>query len=184
MKYILSFLTICLVSSATAQVNHSSTTGIAFPYEVFMQPASKNVKKFIRNFNSESKANFEYWQTIPEQVSIQDGFYRIRLTSVLPLQGDGLNIRKVHQKANSNEELRSLLPKNYYRIEQPNEKTIELYFSAGANTFFADSPGFLIITGLTGVGQEKMPDLLIGMTHYFNGISKNKQHNSQVLASR
>jgi hypothetical protein len=77
-----------------------------------------------------------------------------------------------------------LLPKNYYRIEQPNEKTIELYFSAGANTFFADSPGFLIITGLTGVGKEKMPDLLIGTTPYFNGISKNKQHNSQVLASR
>jgi len=77
-----------------------------------------------------------------------------------------------------------LLPKNYYRIEQPNEKTIELYFSAGANTFFADSPGFLIITGLTGVGKEKMPDLLIGTTPYFNAISKNKKHNSQELASR
>lgn len=149
-----------------------------------MQPASKNVKKFIRNFNSESKANFEYWQTIPEQVSIQNGFYRIRLTSHLPLQGNGLNIRKVHNKKKSNEEVRALLPKNYYRMEQLNERTIELYFSTGANTFFAESPGFLIITGLTGVGQEKMPDLLIGTTPYFNGISKNKQHNSQELASR
>lgn len=184
MKYILSFLTSCLISSVSAQVNLSSSYSSASPYEVFIQPASKHVKKYIRQFNSESKANFENWQTIPEQVSIQQGFYRIRLTSHLPIQLDGLTIRKVHQKENATEEIRSLLPKNYYRVEQPNDKTVELYFSAGANTFFAESPGFLIITGLSGVGKEKMPDLLIGTTPYFNIAAKNKQHNSQLLASR
>lgn len=184
LKYFLPFLTSCLISSASAQINHASTSGSFVPYEVCIEPASKSVKKYIRNFNSDSKANFENRQTIPEQVSIQNGFYRIRLTSVLPLQGESLNIRKVHQKENSNEEVRSLLPKNYYRMEQPNEKTIELYFSVGANTFFAESPGFLIISGLTGLSKEKMPDLLIGTIPYFNSASKNKLKKLQLLVSQ
>lgn len=184
MKYFLSFLASCLLSAVSAQTEPASMSRSTVPYEVFIQPASKNVKKYIRKFNSNTKADFENWQTIPEQVSIQNGFYRIRLTSHLPLQGNGLNIRKVHNKENSNEEVRSLLPKNYYRMEQLNERTIELYFSTGANTFFAESAGFLIITGLTGSGSEKMPDLLIGTTPYFNSASKTKLKNTQLLASR
>lgn len=184
MKYLLPLLSSFLVYSVSAQNSETSFSGYSSHYEVFIQPASKNVKKYIRNFNSESKADFEYWQTIPEQVSIQNGFYRIRLTSNHSIQLEGLNIRKVHQQENSTEEVRSLLPRNYYRIEQPNEKTIELYFSAGANTFFSETPGFIIISGLKRGNQEKMPDLLIGTTPYFNLASKNKQSNSPLLASR
>ncbi len=184
MKPLLSFLTCCLISSISAQTNPVSISSNLAPLEVLIQPASKQVKKYIRNFNSESKADFEYWQTQPELACIQLGFYRIRLQSQLPIRLNDLIIRKVYQKENTNEEIRSLLPKNYYRIEQPNEKTIELYFSAGANTFFAETPGFLIITGLTTINRERMPDLLIGTTAYFNVASKNKQQPSQLLASR
>lgn len=184
MKSLLSILTSCLITSISAQTNSVSISDTKPPYEVFIQPASKNLKKYIRNFNSESKADFEYWQTQPELASIQLGFYRIRLQSQHPIRLNDLIIRKVHKKENTNEEIRSLLPKNYYRYEQLNEKTIELYFSAGANTFFAETPGFLIITGLTTLNSERMPDLLIGKTSYFNIASKNKQQQSQLLASR
>jgi len=184
MKYLFPLFACWLFSAVSAQENQPLISGSTSDFEVLIQPASKNVKKYIRNFNSTSKADFEYWQTIPEQVSIQYGFYRIRLSSNHPLLTEGLNIRKVHQQENSNQEVRSLLPKNYYRIEQPNEKTIEIYFSAGANAFFAECPGFVIITGLINKGQEKMQDLLIGKSYYLTFSSKNKQLNPQLLVSR
>lgn len=184
MKYLFPLFTCCLFTSVSAQEINSFHTNTTAKYEVLIQPASRNVKKYIKHFNSEKKADFAYWQTTPEQVSIQQGFYRIRLTSNNPIHTSGLSIRKVHQQVNSNEEVRSLLPKNYYRIEQPNEKTIELYFSAGANTFFAECPGFIIISGIGSVEQEKMQDLLIGMSYYNSHPAKNKEQDPLLLVSR
>jgi hypothetical protein len=168
-----------LAVSATAPYNQRPFASNQSDYSVLIQMASNYNKKYIRDFSAEKKTNKTVWNTLPEQVNPAKGLYMIKLTAEAGIYCNHICIRKAYLDENSAAEVRSILPSNYYRIERPDQKTIELYFSKGANTFFAENPGFIIISGMKKADSCELPDLVIGSQSY-GKLMAHRQKNTPI----
>jgi hypothetical protein len=143
-----------LAVSATAPYNQRPFASNQSDYSVLIQMASNYNKKYIRDFSAEKKTNKTVWNTLPEQVNPAKGLYMIKLTAEAGIYCN-------------------------YRIERPDQKTIELYFSKGANTFFAENPGFIIISGMKKADSCELPDLVIGSQSY-EKLMAHRQKNTPI----
>lgn len=151
---------------------------------LWIEQAEKSNRKYIRSFNQHQKAAQTNWLTQPSQIEIKKGLYRIRFTQEGLLLADQITIRKVHTDESSNQEVRTLLPAGYYRIEHPQPNTLDVYFSEGANHFFRADAGYILISGIMQKNQLPVPDLIIGSIPYMAQLEKKKTKHISLLASR
>jgi hypothetical protein len=151
---------------------------------LWIEQAEKSNRKYIRSFNQHQKAAQTNWLTQPSQIEIKKGLYRIRFTQEGLLLADQITIRKVHTDESSNEEVRTLLPAGYYRIEHPQPNTLDVYFSEGANHFFRADAGYILISGIMQKNQVPVPDLIIGSIPYMAQLEKKKTKHISLLESR
>jgi hypothetical protein len=151
---------------------------------IWIKQTDKSNKKYIREFDTNKKATQINWLIQPSQVEIKKGLYRIRFTHEGLLLADQITIRKVHTDQDSKKEVRTLLPAGYYRIEYPQPKTMEVYFSEGANHFFSADPGYLLISGMMQKNNLPIPDMIIGSTPYLAQLEKKKRKQLTLLAIR
>ncbi len=151
---------------------------------IWTEQTEKSNKKYIRAFDTNKKAPQTNWLMQPSQVEIKKGIYRIRFTHEGLLLADQITIRKVHADQNSKQEVRTLLPAGYYRIEYPQPNTMEVYFSEGANHFFSADPGYILISGMMQKNQLPIPDMIIGSTPYLAQLDKKKTKQFSLLAIR
>lgn len=154
------------------------------PSNVWVEQSDKQNKKYIRYFDAARKASKENWMTQTAAIDIQKGIYRIRFTNVGALVADKVMIRKVEQNSGNSTETRTLLPASYFRVEHPAQDIVDIYFSAGANRFFADLPGYLLISGLLQKNNQSLPDMTIGVNHYLALTEKKKGKPFTFLAAR
>ena len=150
----------------------------------WIEQSEKSNKKYIRAFDTNKKATQTNWLMQPSQVEIKKGIYRIRFTHEGLLIADQITIRKVHADQNSKQEVRTLLPAGYYRIEYSQPNTMEVYFSEGANHFFSADPGYILISGMMQKNQLPIPDMIIGSTPYLAQLEKKKTKQLTLLAIR
>lgn len=172
---ILSFSGIKLMGQQSAQ---SITSGI------WIEQAGKQNKKYIRTFDAGKKSKHENWMMQPNAVDIGKGLYRIRLTNTGELIADKIIIRKVEQNSTTSSTFSILLPASYYRVEYPSKEIVDIYFSAGANRFFADMPGYLLISGLLQNNNQVKPEMTIGLNHYLAVTEKKRGKIASLLAIR
>ena len=151
---------------------------------VWIEQAGKQNKKYIRYFDADRKASKENWMTQTAAIDIQKGIYRIRFTNAGTLVADKVMIRKVEQNSGNSTESRILLPASYFRVEHPSQDIVDIYFSAGANRFFADMPGYLLITGLLQKNNQSLADMTVGVNHYLALTEKKKVKPFTLLAVR
>ena len=153
-------------------------------FVLWTEQSEKSNKKYIREFDANKKATLTNWLTQPAQVDIKKRLYRIRFTQEGLLIADQITIRKVHTDLDSKNEVRTLLPADYYRIEYPQPNTMEVYFSEGANHFFSADPGYMLISGMKQKNQLPIPDMIIGATPYLALQEKKKTKSLTFLAIR
>ena len=175
-------LLICLPTLSL--IAQTQVTASSNPPRVWVEAVSKSNKYSIRTFDSKQKSSIENWLTQPSEIAIQKGLYRIRFTQEGSLLADQLKIRKVYHQEGSDQEVRTLLPAGYYRIEHPQPNTMEVYFSEGANHFFTAASGYLVISGITQQNLQPVSDIIIGTTPYLAKQDKRKPKIFQLLASR
>jgi len=179
-KLLITAAIIFFVNCASAQTtivseNHS---------EIWIEQRGNSNKKNIREFDTNKKATQTNWFMQPTLADIKKGLYRIRFTHEGLLLADQITIRKVHADQDSKNEVRTLLPADYYRIEYPQPNIMEVYFSAGANHFFSADPGYILISGMMQKNQLPIPDMIIGATPYFALLDKKKTKPLTFLATR
>lgn len=160
------------------QTENASASGI------LVEQADKHNKKFIRYFDAGKKASHENWMMQTAEIDIQKGLYRIRFTHAGALVADKVRIRKVEQSTGNSSETSILLPASYFRVEHPAQDIVDIYFSAGANRFFADMPGYLLISGLLQKNNQTLPDMTIGTNHYVAISERKKGKTFTLLAVR
>ncbi|MBU3744783.1 MAG: hypothetical protein FGM61_09625 [Sediminibacterium sp.] len=182
MKQFIALLIIAMCFSGIKLMGQQSAQSISSG--IWIEQASKQNKKYIRYFDAGKKANQEKWITQPTAVDIGKGLYRIRLTNTGALITNKILIRKVEHNSTSSTESSVLLPASYYRVEFPSKEIVDIYFSAGANRFFADMPGYVLISGLFQKNNQAMPDLAVGVNHYLAVTEKKKGKIATLLAIR
>lgn len=151
---------------------------------IWIAQIDKSNKKYIRAFDTNKKATQTNWLMQPSQVDIKKGLYRIRFTREGLLLVDQITIRKIHADQNSKQEVRTLLPAGYYRIEYPQPNTMEVYFSEGATHFFSTDPGYILISGMLQKNKLPIPDMIIESTPYLAQLEKKKRKQLTLLAIR
>jgi hypothetical protein len=176
-----------LIAALIIFVNKSSAQGPAVSENqslIWIEQSEKSNKKYIRAFDTNKKATQTKWVMQPAQVELKKGLYRIRFTHEGLLLANQITIRKVHTDQNSKQEVRTLLPAGYYRIEYPQPNTMEVYFSEGANHFFSADSGYILISGMIQKNNLPIPDMIIGSTSYFAQLEKKKTKQLTLLAIR
>lgn len=179
-QYILLVVLSFLVINVRAQAPVISNNQPA----LWIEQAGKSNKKYIRAFDEHKKATQTNWLTEPSQLAIKKGLYRIRFTQEGLLLAVQITIRKVHTDESSHQEVRTLLPAGYYRVEHPQPNTLDVYFSEGANHFFSADPGYILISGIMQKNQVPVPDMAIGTAPYLSLVEKKKVKPISLLASR